>query len=61
MQCKVTNNKILALRSTTKEEKVMEALEVEEEEEDLVEVEDKSLATTMDNKDTMQETVPTLL
>ena len=57
MQCRVTNNKILALRSTTKEEKVMEALEVEEEEEEMVEVEDQSLAIAVDNKDTMQETV----
>ena len=39
----------------------MEALEVEEEEEDLVEVEDKSLVTTMDSKETMQEIVPTPL
>ena len=37
----------------------MEALEVTEEEEDLVEVEDQSLAITVDNKDTMQETIPT--
>ena len=38
MQCRVTNSKILALHSTTKEDKVVEALELEEEEEDLVEV-----------------------
>ena len=57
MQCRVTSSRILALCCTTKEEKVVEALEVEDEEEDLVEVKDKSLATTMDNKDTMQETV----
>ena len=37
----------------------MEALEVEQEEEDLVEVDDKSLVTTVDSKDTMQEIVPT--
>ena len=59
MQCKVTSNIILALCSMTKEEQVVEALEVEEEEEDLVEVEDKSLATIVDNKNTMQETIPT--
>ena len=59
MQCRVANSTILALHSTTKEEQVMEALEVEEEVEDLVEVEDKSLATVVDIKDTTQETVPT--
>ena len=35
----------------------MEALEVKEEEEEMVEVEDQSLSITMDNKDAMQETV----
>ena len=59
MQCRVTSRTILAPCSTTKEEQVEEALEVEEVEEDLVEVKDKSLATTVDNKDTMQ-VVPTL-
>ena len=37
----------------------MEALEVVEEVEDLVEVEEKSLAIIVDNKETTQETVPT--
>ena len=53
MQCRVTNNRILALRSMTKEEKVVEALEAEEEEEEMVEVEDQSLAIAVDKKDTM--------
>ena len=35
----------------------MEALEVEEEEEKMVEVEDQSLAIIVDNKDIMQETI----
>ena len=35
----------------------MEALEVEEEEEEMVEEEDLSLAITVDNKDTTQEPV----
>ena len=59
MQCRVTSRTILALRSTTKQEQVMEALEVKEEEEDLVEVEDKLIAIDVDSKDTMQEIVPT--
>ena len=44
----------------TKEEQVAEALEVAEEVEDFIEVVDKSIATATDNKDTTQETVPTL-
>ena len=35
----------------------MGVLEVEEEEKELVEVKDQSLATDMDNKDIMQETI----
>ena len=58
MRCRVTN-RILALRNMTKEEQVAKALEVVEEVEDLVEVADKSIATAADNRDTMQETVPT--
>ena len=57
MQCRVTSSKILALRSTTKEEQVMEALEIEEEEEEMVEFEDQSLTIIADSKDTMQETI----
>ena len=49
MRCKVINRTILALRSTTKEEQVVEALEVM----------DKSIATIVDNRDTTQETIPT--
>ena len=59
MRCRVTIRTILALRSTTKEEWVMEAIEVAEEVEDLVEVANKSIATAADNRDTMQETIPT--
>ena len=59
MRCRVTNRTTLALCSTTKEEQVMEALEVEEEVEDLVEATNKSTATTTNYKDTMQETVLT--
>ena len=59
MQFRVTSNKILELGSMTKEEQFMEALEVKEEEEDLVEVKDKSLAIAMESKDTTQETIPT--
>ena len=36
----------------------MEALEVEEEEEDLVEVEYQSLTIVIDNKDTIQKNIP---
>ena len=50
MRCRVTIRTILALRSTTKEEWVME---------DLAEVADKLFATTVDNRDTMHETIPT--
>ena len=60
MQCRVTSRTILALRSTTREEKVEESLEVMEEVEDLVEVVDILFATIVDNRDTTHETVPTL-
>lgn len=43
----------------TKEEQVVEALEVVEEVKDLVEVADKSITTATDSRDTMQEIVPT--
>ena len=59
MRCRVTSRTILALHSTTKEERVVEALEVEEEVEDLVEVVDKLFATIADNRDTTRGTVPT--
>ena len=59
MQCRVTSRIILVLRSMTKEEQVMEALEVVEEVEDLVEVADKSIDTVAENRDTTQEIVPT--
>ena len=59
MQCRVTSITTLALCGTTKEEKVMDTLEVTEEVEDVEEVMDKSTAIAADNKDTMQETVPT--
>ena len=52
MQCRVTSRLILALHSTTREEQVVEILEVEEEVEDLVEVTDKLYATTAKNKAT---------
>ena len=58
MQCRVTNNAMLALRSRIKVEWVMEILEVEEEEEQQLEkAKDQSLATDVANKDTMQEIV----
>ena len=50
IQCRVTSRTILALRSMTKEERVVE---------DLAEVADKLFATTADNRDTMHETIPT--
>ena len=59
MQCRVTSSKILALRSTTKEEQVVEVVEVTEEVEDLVEVTEKSFSTAVHNRDTTQEIVPT--
>ena len=59
MQCKVTSRIILALHSMIKEEWVTEALKVEEGVEDLEEVVNKLFSTTVDNRDTMHETVPT--
>ena len=55
----MTSRTILALRNMTREEQVEEDLEVVEEVEDLVEVVERSLATAVDNRDTMQEAVPT--
>ena len=46
----MTKCKILALSSTTKEEQVMEALEAEEELEEMVEVKDQSLSIPMEIK-----------
>ena len=46
--------------STTTKELVEEALEAMEEVEDLAKVTDRLSATTVDNKDTTRETVPTL-
>ena len=61
MQCRVTNNAMLTLCSTTKVEWVVEILEVEEEEEEkLAEAKDQSLATDVASKDTMQEIVTNL-
>lgn len=61
MQCRVTSSAMLALRNTTKVEWVLEIVEVEEEEEQqLVEAKDRSLATDVANKDTMQEIVTNL-
>ena len=57
MRCRVTSRTVLALRSTTKANRVVEDLEAEEESEEMVEVEDQSLAITVDNKDTMLENV----
>ena len=59
MRCRVTSRTILALRCMTKKERVEEDLEAEEEVEDLAEAADKLFTTTVNNKDTMHETVPT--
>ena len=61
MRCRVTNKIVQVLCSTTREERVVEILEAEEEVEDLVEVADNLYATTADNKATMRETVQILL
>ena len=45
---------MLALRSTTKVEWVVETIEEEEEEEQLAEAKDQSLAIYVTNKDTLQ-------
>ena len=61
MQCRVTNNTMLALHSMTKAEWAVEILEVkEEEEQQLAEAKDRSLATDVASKDTMQEIVTNL-
>ena len=60
MLCRLTNRVMLALRSMTKAEWVMETIEVEEEEEQLAEAKDQSLAIDVTNKDTMQEIVTSL-
>ena len=60
MQCRLTSREMLSLRSTTKEKWVMEIIEVEEEEEQLAESKDQSLATDVTSKDTMQEIVTNL-
>ena len=57
----MTDRIILALHNTTREERVVEILEVKEEVEDLVKVEDNLYATTVDNKATMWETIQILL
>ena len=49
------------MHSMTRDERVEEALEVKEEVEESVEVMDISIPIDVDNKDTMQEIVPTLL
>ena len=61
MQCRVTNRIILALHSTTREDRVMEILEAKEEVEDLVEVMDNLHVTFADNEVIMRETVQILL
>ena len=60
MRCRLTSRIIIELYSTTREEWVEEVLEVVEEVEDLVEVEEKLFVTTMEHRDTMHETVPTI-
>ena len=60
MQCKLTSKATLALRSMTKAEWVMEIIEVKEEEEQLTEAKDQSLAIDVTSKDTMQEIVTNL-
>ena len=60
MQCRLTSRAMLALCSTTKEKWAMEILHVEEEEEQLAEAKEQSLATDVTSKDTMQETVTNL-
>ena len=60
MQCRLTSRAMLALRSMTKVEWVVEIIEVEDEEEKLAEAKDQSLATDVTNKDTMQEIVTNL-
>ena len=60
MLCKLTNEAMLELRSTTKVEWVVETIEVEEEEQQLAEAKDRSLATDVASKDTMQEIVTNL-
>ena len=49
----MTNSRILAPHSTTKEEQVVEDSVAKEELEEMVEVEDQSLAISMDNMDIM--------
>ena len=56
----MTSSRTLALHSTTKEEQVVEDSEAEEELEEMVKVEDQSLAITADNKDTIPENVISL-
>ena len=51
---------MLALRSMTKAEWVVEIIEVEEEEEQLVEARDQSLDIDVASKDTMEEIVTNL-
>ena len=60
MQCRLTSKAMSTLHSTTKEEWVVEIIEVEEEEEQLIEAEDQSLAIDVTNKDTMKGIVTNL-
>ena len=61
MKCKLISRVMLALHSTTKEEWVVEIIEVEEEEEQqFVEAKDRSLAIDVASKDTMQDMVTDL-
>ena len=52
MLCRLTSKAMLALHSITKVEWVVETIEVEEEEEQLVEAKDQSLAIDVTNMDT---------
>ena len=54
MLCRLTNKAMLALCSTTKVEWVVETIEEEEEEVQLAEAKDQSLAIDVTNKDTSQ-------
>ena len=53
MQCRLTSKAMLALCNTTKEEWVVEIIEVDEEEEQLAEAKDQSLAIDVTNMDTL--------
>ena len=60
MLSKLTSKAMLALCSMTKEEWVVETIQVTEEEDQLVEAKDQSLAIDVTSKDTMQDIVTNL-